>query len=96
METDVGRYILHTYRYVPDFIYESPKKSILILCHLIIMKKVSSSEAIRRGFSILSIVSRAPKSSRDIYYRLFEDYILTYISATTLADVSQHIGSFSV
>tara|TARA_B100000242_G_scaffold294119_1_gene274927 strand:- start:9086 stop:10096 length:1011 start_codon:yes stop_codon:yes gene_type:complete len=37
------------------------------------MKKVSSSEAIRRGFSILSIVSRAPKSSRDIYYRLFEE-----------------------
>ena len=37
------------------------------------MKKVSSTEAIRRGFSILGIVSRAPMSSRDIHQRLYDN-----------------------
>ena len=37
------------------------------------MKKVSSTEAIRRGFSILGSVSRAPMSSRDIFQRLYDE-----------------------
>ena len=37
------------------------------------MKKVSSTEAIRRGFSILGSVSRSPMSSRDIFRRLYDD-----------------------
>ena len=37
------------------------------------MKKVSSTEAIRRGFSILGSVSRSPMSSRDIFQRLYDD-----------------------
>ena len=37
------------------------------------MKKVSSTEAIRRGFSILETVSRAPMSSRDIFQRLYDE-----------------------
>jgi len=37
------------------------------------MKKVSSTEAIRRGFSILGTVSRAPMSSRDIFQRLYDE-----------------------
>ena len=43
------------------------------LCVICIMKKVSSTEAIRRGFSILGTVSRAPMSSRDIFQRLFDE-----------------------
>ena len=35
--------------------------------------KVSSTEAIRRGFSILGSVSRSPMSSRDIFRRLYDD-----------------------
>ena len=43
------------------------------LCVICIMKKVSSTEAIRRGFSILGTVSRSPMSSRDIFQRLYDE-----------------------
>ena len=43
------------------------------LYDICIMKKVSSTEAIRRGFSILETVSRAPMSSRDIFQRLYDE-----------------------
>ena len=43
------------------------------LYDICIMKKVSSTEAIRRGFSILGTVSRAPMSSRDIFQRLYDE-----------------------
>ena len=49
------------------------------------MKKVSSTEAIRRGFSILGSVSRSPMSSRDIFQRLYDDGFNVSIMGDKLA-----------